>query len=147
MVTVKARVVRHRGRGAPLSTHLSYLRREGVTRDGSPGRMFDAADDNVDANAFAARCEEDRHHFRFIVSPEDAAELDDLHTYTRDLMTTASKDLGTRLDWIAVDHWNTENPHVHVLVARSGRGRREPGDLSRLHQPRATCEGKRTCDA
>ncbi|GAB5373804.1 MAG: hypothetical protein AcusKO_02660 [Acuticoccus sp.] len=87
--------------------------------------MFDAAGDNVDANAFAARCEEDRHHFRFIVSPEDAAELVDLHTYTpRDLMTTASKDLGTQLDWIAVDHWNTDNPHVHVLV----RGRAEDGE-------------------
>jgi type IV secretory pathway VirD2 relaxase len=25
-------------------------------------------------------------------------------------------DLGTRLDWVAVDHWNTDNPHVHLLV-------------------------------
>jgi hypothetical protein len=25
-------------------------------------------------------------------------------------------DLGTRLEWIAVDHWNTDNPHVHLLV-------------------------------
>lgn len=124
MVTVKARVVRHHRRSGALSAHLSYLRREGVTRDGSSGRMFDAAGDNVDANAFAERCGEDRHHFRFIVSPEDAAELDDLHTFTRDLMTRAAKDLGTQLDWIAVDHWNTEHPHVHVLV----RGRADDGE-------------------
>ena len=26
------------------------------------------------------------------------------------------RDLGTRLDWVAVDHWNTDNPHVHILV-------------------------------
>jgi type IV secretory pathway VirD2 relaxase len=25
-------------------------------------------------------------------------------------------DLGTKLDWVAVDHWNTDNPHVHLLV-------------------------------
>src|SRR3546814_2241834 len=25
-------------------------------------------------------------------------------------------DLGTRLEWIAVDHWNPDNPHVHLLV-------------------------------
>ena len=41
-VVVKARVVRHRASRAPLSAHLSYLRREGVTKDGASGRMFDA---------------------------------------------------------------------------------------------------------
>ena len=49
------------------------------------------------------RCQDDRHHFRFIVSPEDSAELDDLRTYTRHLMNRMEADLGTRLDWVAVD--------------------------------------------
>jgi type IV secretory pathway VirD2 relaxase len=123
VVTIKARVVRHGTRAAPLSTHLAYLRRDGVTRDGTPGRMFDATGD-ADHRAFAEGCEGDRHHFRFIVSPEDAAELADLRTYTRDLMATAERDLGTRLDWVAVDHWNTEHPHIHVLV----RGRADDGE-------------------
>lgn len=122
-VTVKARVVRHGLKRSPLTAHLNYLRRDGVTRDGALGRMFDPSSDDADPKAFAERCEEDRHHFRFIVSPEDAAELADLRAYTRDLMATAEKDLGTRLDWVAVDHWNTEHPHVHVLV----RGRAEDG--------------------
>lgn len=125
LVTVKARVVRQRGRGAPLAAHLAYLRREGVTRDGEAGRMFDAGKDEADHRAFAARCDGDRHHFRFIVSPEDAAELADLRGFTRDLMARMERDLGTGLDWIAVDHWNTEHPHVHVLV----RGRAGDGDL------------------
>jgi len=123
-VAVKARVVRHGRRSAPLSTHLAYLRRDGVTRDGDPGRMFDANEADVDAGAFAGRCEDDRHHFRFIVSPEDAAELSDLQSFTRDLMQTAAKDLDTELDWIAVDHWNTPHPHVHVLL----RGRADTGE-------------------
>ena len=74
---VKARVVRHGIKRAPLSAHLEYLRREGVTKDGAAGRMFDAERDNADHRAFAGRCTDDRHHFRFIVSPDDAEQLSD----------------------------------------------------------------------
>lgn len=122
-VAVKARVVRHRGRSAALAAHVAYLKREGVSRDGQSGKMFDAEAENVDGRAFAERCEDDRHHFRFIVSPEDAAQLGDLKRYTRDLMSEMSRDLGSRLDWVAVEHWNTEHPHIHVLV----RGRADDG--------------------
>lgn len=118
-VLVKALPVRHRSGGrrmAPLSAHVSYLKREGVTRDGSPTRMFDAESDRAEDRAFAERCKDDRHHFRIIVSPEDAGELTDLREYTRDLVRQMEADLGTRLDWVAVDHWNTDNPHVHLLV-------------------------------
>jgi type IV secretory pathway VirD2 relaxase len=118
-VVVKARIVRHQGRAfrsAPLSAHVAYLERDGVTRDGEKARMFGAAEDGVDAKAFAKRGVDDRHHFRFIVSPEDAAEMIDLKAFTRDLAAQMASDLGTRLDWIAVDHWNTDNPHVHLLV-------------------------------
>ncbi|HEV7228046.1 relaxase/mobilization nuclease domain-containing protein [Brevundimonas sp.] len=125
-VLVKTRIVRHRGtrfRAASLATHAAYLKRDGVSRTGEPARMFDAAGDDADSQAFSARCEEDRHHFRFIVSPEDAHELADLRATTRELMGQMSQDLGSKLDWVAVDHWNTDNPHVHVLV----RGRADDG--------------------
>jgi type IV secretory pathway VirD2 relaxase len=125
-VVVVARIVRHRGarfRSAPLSKHVAYLKRDGVTRDGADARMFDAASDDADTKAFAERCEEDRHHFRFTVSPEDADQLADLRAFTRELMGDAERDLGTGLDWVAVEHWNTDNPHVHVLV----RGRADDG--------------------
>jgi type IV secretory pathway VirD2 relaxase len=125
-VVIKARVVRHRGnkfRSAPLAKHVAYLKRDGITRDGADARMFDARSDAVDERAFAERCEEDRHHFRFIISPEDAAEMTDLRAFTRELMVDAERDLGTKLDWIAVDHWNTDNPHIHILV----RGRADDG--------------------
>src|SRR5690606_25770289 len=89
---------------------------EGVSRDGERGIMFDAETDRADDLGFARRCEEDRHHFRFIVSPEDAADMDDLKGFTRDLVKQMEADLGTKLDWVAVDHWNTDNPHVHLLV-------------------------------
>jgi type IV secretory pathway VirD2 relaxase len=125
-VVVMTRIVRHQGKrftAAPLARHVTYLKREGVTRDGEDARMFDAASDDADSKAFAERCEADRHHFRFTVSPEDATEMADLRAFTRELMADAERDLGTRLDWVAVDHWNTDNPHIHVLV----RGRADDG--------------------
>ena len=82
--------------------------------------MFDAEHDATDHRAFADRCEGDRHHFRFIVSPDDAEQLSDLKAFTRDLMAHAERDLGTKLDWVAVDHWNTEYPHIHVIVRGKG---------------------------
>jgi type IV secretory pathway VirD2 relaxase len=126
-VIIKTRIVRHGGsryRAAPLTRHMLYLRREGVTKDGAPAQMFDR-DGEADHEAFAKRCEDDRHHFRFIVSPEDGAALKDLRATTRDLMAQAEKDLGTRLDWVAIDHWNTEHPHVHVLVRGVGEDGRD----------------------
>src|SRR6201991_1013231 len=120
---VKARVIRRLRSPGVLRAHIGYLQRDGVTRDESPGKLFDAAGDEADGRAFADRCKDDRHHFRFIVSPDDAGELENLRTFTRELMDQASRDLGTRLDWVAIDHWNTEHPHVHILV----RGRGDDG--------------------
>ncbi|WP_020697662.1 relaxase/mobilization nuclease domain-containing protein [Reyranella massiliensis] len=120
---IKARVVRHSARSAPLGTHLDYLRRDGVTRDGEKARLFGPGDGEADGRAFADRCEDDRHHFRFIVSPDDALEMSDLRSFTSDLVGQMEKDLGTRLDWVAVDHWNTEHPHIHLIV----RGVRDDG--------------------
>jgi len=123
LCTVKALVARNRGERRTLARHLNYLRRDGVTRDGQRARMFGADTDNADTKDFVERCKDDRHHFRFIVSPEDAADMGDLKRFTRELTAQMEKDLGTRLDWVAVDHWNTDNPHLHVIV----RGRTDDG--------------------
>ncbi len=53
--------------------------------------LYSSFADDVDAKAFLKRGERDRHQFRFIVSPEDGAEL-------RDLMRDMERDLGTHLD-------------------------------------------------
>jgi type IV secretory pathway VirD2 relaxase len=120
---VKARVVRTPPRPGALALHVRYLQRDGVTKDGEPGRLFDPQGEAADGGAFAERCADDRHHFRFIVSPDDGEQMSDLKAFTRELMDQAQKDLGTRLDWVAIDHWNTGHPHVHILV----RGRADDG--------------------
>ena len=122
---VKARVMRNGGRGSPpLATHLTYLRREGVTRDGEKAQLFGPDSDRIDPKDFAERCEGDRHHFRFIVSPDDATEMSDLKSFTRDLVAQMQKDLDTKLDWASVAHWNTAHPHIHLIV----RGVRDDGE-------------------
>ena len=123
-VTIKSLLVNQRQVSPQsLSKHLRYIERDGAGRDGEPGRAYGPQADEADLDAFKERCADDRHHFRFIVSPEEGVDLDDLRTYTRHLMNRMEADLGTRLEWVAVDHWNTDNPHTHLIV----RGRDDTG--------------------
>ncbi|MEW9855083.1 DUF3363 domain-containing protein [Novosphingobium sp. M1R2S20] len=115
-VAVKARVVKLAGKATAVARHVNYLERDGVTRDGGPTRFYSTFADEADAKAFAERGAEDRHQFRFIVSPEDGREFGDLKNFTRDLMARMEQDLATNLDWVAVDHFDTGHPHTHVLV-------------------------------
>ncbi|MBH9796816.1 relaxase/mobilization nuclease domain-containing protein, partial [Clostridioides difficile] len=39
-----------------------------------------------------------------------------LKPFVRDLMRQVEADLGTRLDWVAADHFNTGHPHTHIVV-------------------------------
>ncbi|MFQ3457171.1 relaxase/mobilization nuclease RlxS [Bradyrhizobium sp. UFLA01-814] len=116
-VVIKARIVRIKaGDPGAIRAHLRYVQRDGVTRDGEPGELYDAASDRADGKAFTERSAGDRHQFRFIVAPEDSAELSDLKPLIRDLMRLMESDLGTRLDWVAADHFNTGHPHSHVVL-------------------------------
>jgi Protein of unknown function (DUF3363) len=94
--------------------HLEYLERDGVERDGSPGRFY-AANENFIAEEIRAPLEGEERQFRFIVSPDDIDGLD-LTEFTRRLMCQVEKDLGRRLIWAAVNHHNTHKPHVHIVI-------------------------------
>ncbi|MDB5704173.1 MAG: conjugal transfer protein TraI [Sphingomonas bacterium] len=116
-VAVKVRLVKLAGRGTSgARAHLRYIQRDGVTREGTPGALYSAERDEADGKAFLERSDGDRHQFRFIVSAEDGAEYPDLKPFTRRLMTQMEVDLGTKLDWVAVDHFNTGHPHTHITL-------------------------------
>lgn len=55
------------------------------------------------------------HFFNIIISPEDGDNLD-LKKFTRDFIKKVEGDLGTKLDWVAGNHYDTNDPHVHLLV-------------------------------
>ena len=124
-VVIKSRIVKLAGKGLQgARAHLRYIQRDGVTRDGRPGQLYDAAHDQADGRTFLDRAGGDRHQFRFIVSAEDGAQYEDLKPLVRRLMARMEEDLGTRLDWVAVDHYNTGHPHSHVILrGRDDRGR------------------------
>ena len=129
-VVVKSRIVRlDRAKGMDSArAHFRYIQRDGVTRDGAPGQLYSADQDRADGKAFLERAAPgetggDRHQFRFIVSAEDSQNYEDLKSLTRRLMAQMEQDLGTKLDWVAVDHFNTGHPHTHIVV----RGKDERG--------------------
>ncbi len=124
-VIVKVRIVKHADiKPAALRENLDYIERDGVQPDGSAGHLEARDREQIDAESFASRIESDRHHFKIIVSPEDGAQIGDLKAYTRELMAQVERDLGTRLEWVATDHWDTDNPHIHILL----RGQDEAGE-------------------
>lgn len=127
-VIVKALVSRHVGKAAAragaLAAHLAYLGRSGAGVEGARPDFFDRTDDGVEASLETRGWSGDRHHFRFIISPEHGDRIADLKGYVREVMARVSADLGEPdLRWVATCHYDTDQPHAHVLV----RGRRADG--------------------
>ncbi len=124
-VVVKAFVARHKGPravtnpGKAIVQHVKYLAREGVGFDGSEAHFYGPAGELApEAVKEATRAwGDDRHHFRLIISPEQADKMEDLQGYIRDVMGDVSRDLKEpALTWVAVNHHDTDQPHAHVLI-------------------------------
>ncbi len=123
-VIVKARFTSFRRGGLSAArAHLRYIQRDGVTLEGERGSLYGPDSDQIDGKALLDRSEDDPHQFRIIVAAEDGAEFQDLKPFIRDLMSQAETDLGTKLDWAAVDHFNTGHPHTHIVI----RGKDDQG--------------------
>ena len=132
-VTVKFHLVRHQSSGhgqESLARHIYYLQRDGVGLDGADPKFYSLDKDGLDPETLSKEWAEDRHHFRVIISPERGCDIPDLQEYTREVMRRVERDLETKLDWVAVDHFNTDQPHSHVLL----RGRSGEQDLV-IQQP------------
>jgi type IV secretory pathway VirD2 relaxase len=123
-VVIKSRIVNlKRVTPQAVDAHLRYITRDGISHDGQPAQPYGPETDVADWHEFAETGRKDRHQFRFIVAPEDGVDLKDLRDFTRQLMSTMQDDLATKLEWIAVDHWDTDNPHTHIVLrGRAGRG-------------------------
>jgi type IV secretory pathway VirD2 relaxase len=102
--------------------HGRYIARESATHGGDPKAVgFNATEESID---IAARLEDwqktnDERLWRLTVSPEFGDRVD-LKRLTRDLISQMETDLGTRLEWVAVAHFNTEHPHVHIALRGIG---------------------------
>lgn len=114
-VMVKSRIVKMTPYGIKAAfLHIKYIERHGVEQDGSEGKLY-GRDEEFQRDEFTRIIPEEKHQFRFIVSPEDADRID-LKSYTRELMQQFEKDQGRKVEWAAVNHYNTDNPHVHIVI-------------------------------
>src|SRR5262249_34408739 len=105
------------GAAGKLLAHGQYLERDAAGPDGQKGETYDRELDQVEATE---RLEEwanaDPRHFRLMLSPESGARMGDMKDFTRATMARMERDLGAELEWVAVDHHNTDDPHVHVIL-------------------------------
>jgi type IV secretory pathway VirD2 relaxase len=104
--------------------HGRYIARESAAQNGAAG--FTASESGVEPSRELDQWQKqgDARLWKFIVSPEFGDRVD-LQLLTRELTQKMEKDLGTRLEWVAVSHFNTEHPHVHVAL----RGVRDDGSV------------------
>ncbi len=123
------------GKPGRWRAHGHYLSRAGAQRDDDRGVGFDAESDNVylpdrrDSWQKAG----DRRLWKLVVSPE-AGDGIDLQAHARSLVGQMEEDLGTKLEWAAIDHHDTDHPHVHVAIRGvddRGRGLQLPRDYVR----------------
>lgn len=72
----------------------------------------------------------DIYYHRIILSPSQEEQVSDWREWTREVMADLEDHFDQDLNWYAVHHANTDDPHVHVLVQGSGidreTGQREP---------------------
>ncbi|MBL8236502.1 MAG: hypothetical protein JNM66_03735 [Bryobacterales bacterium] len=105
------------------AAHGRYIARESANPDGVG---FNMTSDEVAIPATLASWQKsgDPRLFKMIISPEFGERLE-LKKHTRDVITRLSQDLNTDLEWVAVAHFNTGHPHIHVAL----RGVTPAGDL------------------
>ncbi len=132
-VVIKVSFSPHRAGSGKLAAHAAYLGRDGAAREDEQGQFYDAARNEVEdlSRELSEWTHEDPRHFRIMIAPESASRLEDLKGYVRDVMNQMESDLGIETQWVGVNHWNTDNPHSHVIL----RGRTCAGHELRI--PRA----------
>jgi type IV secretory pathway VirD2 relaxase len=106
------------------AAHGEYLQRDHAQILGEKGLGFNTENNAIDIKSLLRQWqkEKDPHVFKLIISPEHGHKLD-LKKHAKDLMQHVQKDLKTKVEWVAIDHHNTDYPHLHLLI----RGRDDHG--------------------
>lgn len=96
-----------------FAAHGRYLLRDKATGTGIPYGSFgetpliDALGDWQKAG--------DRRLFKVILSPEFGDRID-LNELSKEFVSRIERDLATKLQWAAVNHFNTDHPHIHLVI-------------------------------
>jgi type IV secretory pathway VirD2 relaxase len=105
--------------------HGRYIARESAATDPATAG-FDAEKRGIDIGGRLESWQSagDRRLWKMIISPEFGERVD-LVRLTRELMSRVETDSAVPLEWVAVAHFNTEHPHVHVALRGVGRDQQE----------------------
>ena len=111
--------------------HGRYIARETASQGRTAEVGFNATERGIDVADRLGQWQsaEDERMWKLIVSPE-FGDRTDLVQLTCNLMQRMERDLGTRLEWVAASHFNTDNPHVHIAL----RGVCDDGKAFRLER-------------
>jgi len=83
---------------------------------------------------------------RLMLSPPEDMRPDDLRDFTRHVLRELERDKGLALHWVAVEHRNTDHPHVHIVLAGgAGDGRPRELRLDRADHARIKEDGRDYC--
>lgn len=98
--------------------HGKYLERESAGINGTKAQAFGpAVTDGKDLSAVLNGWQQagDQRLWKLVVSPEFGERLD-MEKFTKEYVNRMEKELGVPLEWAAVCHYNTDNPHAHIVV-------------------------------
>src|SRR5690348_2123108 len=109
-----------------LTSHLKYMqfRSRSAWEQPEDRTIFTKDADDVDRktaiDAIMRQGSTVARYHKLMLSPAKDEPVIDLRDWTRQVMAELEARKGMRLMWYAVQHRNTENPHVHIVIAGAG---------------------------
>lgn len=123
---VKHSFVKGAQKGARARAHVDYIQyRSGEDRDKEPRSFFDDKRENFHGREVKQEIDKrsGKVVHKLILSP--GVEGVDVKEYTRHVMHDLNREKGLDLNWAAVVHTNTDNPHAHVVIMGKDKNDRE----------------------
>ena len=123
---VKHSYIKGMQKGARAKAHVNYIQyRNGEDRGKEPRAFFDDKREGILGREVKEGIDKDSGKVvhKLILSP--GVEGVDVKAYTRQVMHDLGREKGLDLNWAAVVHTNTDNPHAHVVVMGKDQNGRE----------------------
>lgn len=123
---VKHSYVKGAQKGARARAHVDYIQyRSGEDREKEPRSFFDDKRENFHGREVKQEIDKrsGKVIHKLILSP--GVEGVDVKEYTRHVMHDLHREKGLDLNWAAVVHTNTDNPHAHVVIMGKDKNDRE----------------------
>lgn len=117
-VIIKAKYVKNNGGSfkEKIRAHLSYIGRDHAGKDSTKPDLFSNEATQINIKNATEKFSQAEHNFRFIISPENGDKIN-LKEFSQTLVKNIETDLGVKLDWLAACHYDTNEPHVHLVIS------------------------------